>query len=167
MWLSKTVHQTQKRSNKCKVIMNCLKKLRLKDVDANQQMSFHENTAMPTASNAMSTIDEVQPRNDFRTFCFCKITQQVALCHALFSNYLNCFEWIVIESSYWGRLNHDSLYHIEKIVSIFSSVDCQLLSSIARVPRVFLEKKTLPKYAQRGARTHDPEIKSLMLYRLS
>jgi hypothetical protein len=23
------------------------------------------------------------------------------------------------------------------------------------------------KYAQRGARTHDPEIKSLMLYRLS
>ncbi len=25
----------------------------------------------------------------------------------------------------------------------------------------------LKKFAQRGARTHDPEIKSLMLYRLS
>ena len=28
-------------------------------------------------------------------------------------------------------------------------------------------KKKIKIYAQRGARTHDPEIKSLMLYRLS
>ena len=32
------------------------------------------------------------------------------------------------------------------------------------VERIRKEKK---KLAQRGARTHDPEIKSLMLYRLS
>ena len=29
------------------------------------------------------------------------------------------------------------------------------------------EKEFEKNYAQRGARTHDPEIKSLMLYRLS
>ena len=29
------------------------------------------------------------------------------------------------------------------------------------------EKELEKNYAQRGARTHDPEIKSLMLYRLS
>ena len=34
-------------------------------------------------------------------------------------------------------------------------------------PMQLLSHNVEKKYAQRGARTHDPEIKSLMLYRLS
>ncbi len=36
-----------------------------------------------------------------------------------------------------------------------------------RLAMVNLGEGTTKMFAQRGARTHDPEIKSLMLYRLS
>ena len=44
---------------------------------------------------------------------------------------------------------------------------CSLMFPLSALPKLFPRGENHDSGAQRGARTHDPEIKSLVLYRLS
>ena len=70
------------------------------------------------------------------------------------------------------RDKNKALTGFEPVISCLLDRRFNQLSHGAEVSESFLQThpmkpETWKNFAQRGARTHDPEIKSLMLYRLS